>query len=526
MKKLYNKKYYENILLYVLIYILLFVVFLFNFYDTDDYSMQSVMLNKSIMDGLNFSIHYGNGRFIGNLGLYYFNYYPVIRMLFKPLVLTAMIVCCNYVFNVKSLWMRIVSSLLIIVPSSGFYAKCYSSNPCFMNYVAPVANVFFCFTLMKFIRKKKKGINAILYIVLFFSSVCMQFYSENSTIIFLVTAVFFIAYEYIAEKRVSLIKTIFLTGGIVGAVLMFIVPNHLSDRYIDKITMSEYRHIIINVPYSIGVVAKFAEYLSTAAVWIVLLGVILIYIVMKESLNDKFKFWHILFAAVYPIVCVIYKFIQTEESKVISGVKLFLMVLMCTFVLNSIIIIFRFIKKTKVKAYSVFMIFIFALSVGMFMILNQHGYRTFYLSLFIFVSLVLYLADYLIESYDLKMRTESLKLFNVSAIAVMLCIGIILPIQTIQNYDVFVMRQEYVNEKLEEDEKLIYVPKVPNKSLVRDEFLSFYKDYYTQGNKDVEIMFVDIEDWEKFEEYQSLMDNPLMSITYALSHLGYSNKVF
>ena len=523
MKNTERKRYYENILLTVFIYALLFVVFLFNFYDTDDYSMQTSWIGVKELSGLDFSIHYGNGRFIGNLALYYFNYYPITRMFVKPLVLTVIIACCYYVFNIKILWVKIATALLIIVPSSGFYAKCYSSNPCIMNYVAPVANVLICFALMKLIKKNKKGINALLYPVLFAASIFMQFYSENATIVFLTTGVFLIVFKLLTEKKIYARYIVFTVGGIIGAALMFVVPKHLSYNIIGEDVMKNYRHIIINIPYAVGVVAKFAEYFSTATVWIVIFGAILIYIVKKESPNDRFKLWHYFFAAVYPLVCVIYKFIQTEEAKVIAGVKLFLMVLMFSFLLDAVIIFFRFIKSKKVRIYSVFAVFLLAMSVGMFMILNQHGYRTFYLSLMIFVSLALYLFDFLIKTYDLKMSAEILKVFNMSAVVVLLCIGILLPMQTIQNYDVFAMRQEYVDEKIAEGEKLIYVPKVPNKSLVRDEFLSFYKHYFTRDSEDVEIRFIDIEDWEMFEEYQSMMDNPFTSITYALSHLDYSN---
>ena len=81
-----TKRNYENTLLIFFIYALLFIVFLFNFFDTDDYSMQTSYSALSIANGLDFSIHYGNGRFIGNLALYYFNFYPITRMVFKPMV--------------------------------------------------------------------------------------------------------------------------------------------------------------------------------------------------------------------------------------------------------------------------------------------------------------------------------------------------------------------------------------------------------------------------------------------------------
>ncbi len=518
-----TKRNYENTLLIFFIYALLFIVFLFNFFDTDDYSMQTSYSALSIANGLDFSIHYGNGRFIGNLALYYFNFYPITRMVFKPMVLTVLIGCIIYVFEIKKLWLKIATALLIIMPSSGFYAKCYSSNPCIMNYVAPLANVFVCFALMKIIGRRKKKMRLLLYTVLFIASICMQFYSENATVIFLATAVFLIAYKYFTEKKFEADHIIFFIGGIIGAALMFIVPKHISYSVIGENVMSSYRQIIFNIPFAIGVVAKFAEYFSTAAIWIVIFGAVLTYIVIKESPDDKFKLWHIVFSNVYPAVCVFYKFTQTEEAKVISSVKLFLMVLMFAFLLNALIIIFRFIKDIKTKSYSVFAIFALAMSVGMFMILTLHGYRTFYLSLIIFVSLTIYLASYIVNEYGIRLEGKVLRVLNVTAVSALLCFAVLLPLQTIQNYDVFAMRQEYVDEKISQGEKLVYVPKVPNKNLVRDEFLHFYKDYFTAEHQDVDIVFIDIEDWERFEEYQSMMDNPLTSITYAVSHLQFSN---
>ena len=157
------------------------------------------------------------------------------------------------------------------------------------------------------------------------------------------------------------------------------------------------------------------------------------------------------------------------------------------------------------------------------MILTLHGYRTFYLSLIIFVSLTIYLASFIVNEYGIRLEGKVLRVLNVTAVSALLCFAVLLPLQTIQNYDVFAMRQEYVDEKISQGEKLVYVPKVPNKNLVRDEFLHFYKDYFTAEHQDVDIVFIDIEDWERFEEYQSMMDNPLTSITYAVSHLQFSN---
>ena len=116
-----------------------------------------------------------------------------------------------------------------------------------MNYVAPLANVFVCFALMKIIGRKKKKMRLLLYTVLFIASICMQFYSENATVIFLATAVFLIVYKYFTEKKFEADHIIFLIGGIIGAALMFIVPKHISYSVIGENVMSSYRQIIFNM---------------------------------------------------------------------------------------------------------------------------------------------------------------------------------------------------------------------------------------------------------------------------------------
>ncbi len=513
-----------TVILASFIYCSLFIVFLFNFFGADDYSMQTAGYGHDYLNGFDFSLRYGNGRFLGNLFLYYFNYLPIVRIVIKPLVLTIMIICMFYVFEIKTIWQRIVTALLVIFPSSGYYASCYAINACFGNYVLPIANISICLALIKATGKENRKIHYLLYLLLFALSVCMQLYCENATIVFLVTAVFLMIYEILVSKKVSTSKIIFLTGGIIGAVIMYIIPKISDNLIIDSNTMSAYRKIIFNIPFSLGVVAKFAECFSTAPICIILAGLLLIYLVKKESPKDKYKFWHIFISAVYPAVSLLYLFIQTGETKVSSDIKLLFLILVCLFLLNAVIIVFRFVKPIKEKTFLLFMAFILAMSVGMFMFVNLQGYRTFYLSLFIFIGMTLYLAQYILKTYSIKMNGEQIKRVNCIAVTVMVCFMVLLQLQTIQNYNVFAMRQEYVDLKIAEGCKEISVLKVPNTNLVRDEWIDFYKSYFTKNGNDVEIVFVDAEEWEWYWKYRSLLDNPITSVTYAVEHLEYGNN--
>lgn len=517
------KKNYRSIVFICFVYVMLFIVFMFNFFGADDYSMQT-WIRHGIKNGFDFALRYGNGRFLGNLALYYFNVVPLTRIILKPLVMTVLIACIYYVFDIKSMWQKIITAMLIIVPSSGFYASCYSINACFGNYVVPIANIFFCFSLMKITEQKKRGLNSILYALLLLASICMSLYCENCTIVFVVLGVFLVGYQFYSEKHITAERIIFLVGGILGAIVMMILPKLFDETVISAETMSGYRNLILNIPFAIGVVAKFSEYISTAAFWIAAFGAVLIYIVCKESPNDKFKSIHIICSGAWPLLCLIYLFTQTTETKVISGIKLLFLALMCIFLFNALVIFVRFMKSKEEKVFSVFAIFALAMSVGMFMFVNLHGYRTFYLSLFIIIGLILYLLRYIAKTYEVKLKKEKSKILEQVISTTFVCFSIVLTLQTIQNYDVFAIRQAYVDQEIENGSETICVPKVPNTNLVRDEWLNFYKGYYCRNNKDIEIVFVDIEDWAMYNSYRSMLDNPITSVTYAVEHLNYGNQ--
>ena len=519
-----KKNYTFTFLFAAFIYCSLFILFLFNFFGADDYSIQSGTATQNWLSGIDFSFRYGNGRFLGNLFLYYFNHFPITRIIIKPIVLTVLIFSIIYVFEIKPIWLKIIVALLVIFPSSGYYASCYSINACFGNYVTPISNVLLCLMLMKAIKSKKRKSNFLLYFFLFVLSVCMQLYCENSTIVFLTAAIFFVLFEIFTLKKLSLSNIVFLLGGIIGAIIMYIVPKLPDKLIIDEVTMSEYRKLIFNIPFSLGVIAKFSECFSTAPLWISISAFLLIYLVKKESTNDKYKFCHIFISAVYPAVSILYLFIQTGETKVNSNVKLFFLALMCLYLLNMIIIVLRFIKPIKEKTFLLFMMFIFAMSVGMFMLVNLHGYRTFYCSLFIFVSMTLYLMQYVFKTYNIKIDRIKTKRLNCIATAIMLCFIALLQLQNIQNYDVFAMRQEYIDIKTSEGFKEIYIPKVPNTNLVRDEWINFYKGFYTKNAPDIEVTFIDMEDWEWYWKYRSMLDNPITTVAYAIEHLDYGNN--
>lgn len=516
MKLSAKKSSFQSILLAVFIYVLLFVVFLFNIYATDDFLAQ--IDYGSVFGCMKISSHIGNGRFLGNFLLSLCAFKPIVRIIFKPFILTCAILLSEFIFNVKELQLKIIVSLLMIIPSSGFFANCYIQNPSFINYVVPLFGILLCIAFIKISHNKSKAIRIFLVAVTFVCAFCSQLYSENTSVIFLVLACSMLAYN-ILNKKECLMYWGMLIGATIGFAVMLIVPKIMS------LDLSEYRGFILNFPFAVGVVAKFSDYFSTAALWIALFGALQLFFLKKEAQNSKLYGVHVIIAAVYPGLCLFYKFTRTPSDKTVSTITLLLAMMMIVFFLNAGIIFLKYIKEKETRYFSIVLILLMGMSVGMFMFININGYRVFYLTLFIFICLNLYFLNYLKKRYPkVKNLLQQNRIKNAVCTILACCFAIMLPLQIIQEYDVQVIRQEYVEEKLLTGEKEIYLPKIPNKAIVRDIYLDFYEDFIMSNYPDVTVHFVDMEDWELNDKYVALLNNPVASVTYAINRLDYGNK--
>lgn len=504
-----------------------FMILFFSPYSADDYALLSILVkneNISLKEFLVSAIYFGNGRFLGNLSLWVSVYNDIFRIIVKPLYLTAIIVMTVHLFEIKKTYERIIVALFLMFPSMGFFSKCYLNTPCFFNFVAPFVGFLLSLCILKWYQTKKRGAVSKFFacIVLLVASVCMQLHSEHSTIIFILFAVGICFFERFKYKKTGLFAVLFLVGSLVGAFVMFALPRIMNVAT----KMEGYRGANLDLPYGVGVLGKFSEMISSAVLLFVLISTAQLIILFKESPQDKYRFIHMLIAAVYPIVAVIYVLnMQTSGAKSISYVKLLFLAMLTLYLINSIVIIVRFVKDTEAKWVILFITLLAAMSVGMFTVLNQHGYRTFYLALFLMFIFTIVMLKTVVKKYNLALNSEAQKVTEVVLKSAFIILVGIMTFQMLQNYDLYIMRDHYVHEKSYSENEVIEIPKLPNERLWLDEYLLLYKEYFVFAGNDKEIKFVDIEDWELYEEYQSMQDNPFTAVTYALSNFNFNKGI-
>lgn len=502
----------------------IFVVLFFSPYSADDYSLLNRLVvnpEKDLQSFLWSAIVFGNGRFLGNLELWFSVFADTFRIVAKPVFLTAIIVMTIKLFDLKNSYEKIFVAILLLFPSAGFFSKCYVNTPCFFNFVAPFVGFLLSLCIIKrYHSGEQKDLSKICAcVVLLIASVCMQLHSEHSTLIFVLAAIGVCIFERYKYKKISIPAGLFFTGSVIGAAVMFLGPRIMGVES----KMEGYRGLYINLPYAIGVLGKFSEMISTVVLLFVFISVLELMILAKRSSKDKYRTIHILVAVLYPVISLVYVLnMQTNEAKAVSYIKLIFLALLSLYVLNTIAIVLKFVKSTEAKYIMVVVVALAVLSVAVFTVLNQHGYRTFYLALFLVFIFAIVLFKTAIRECEIDFNEETRKYLGIVSKAAFSILIAVMSFQMIQNYDVVIMRDHYIKEKSYAQEEVIEIPKLPNKRIWLDEYIHLYKDYFETVTNGKEIQFVDIEEWELYEEYQSMQDNPIAAVTYAFTNFNFN----
>ncbi len=516
-----------NMLLFITMYAALFCALFFAPYVTDDHLEKIAALNFATwMDCFKGAVFYGNGRILGNFGLLSCLKSEAVRAFLKPLIVTTAVFCVNYLFNIKTLYGRIMTALLMIIPARGFFSYCFIKNPMFYNYVAPITFFLLCLSLLKY-SKETGRLKMIMLPAALILSVAMQLFSENSTVIFTIAVVLICAYELVTYKKISVHSVVTAIGSVVGlAVILFLVRFLTSHNYAMLHDMSEYRTVVFSVFNIIGVLVSFSEMFSSCVVLIAFLSAIQIFLVVKESPDDKLKKWHIAIPAAYTFISLFYAFIQSEERKVIVVLQVFFLGVFLVFLANTVVIVFRFIKSEKDKMIISFIMILAVMSVGMFSIINQHGYRTFYLSIFLVLMAGYYILLIIKREYNFEETIKKAEpVLNRTMVTLALCLTVMVSVMMMQNYSVVLMRDKYIAEKVSQGESVIQVPKLPNGNLCREEFMMGYDSYIKQLHGDIQLVYIDIEQWELYYPYVELEGNPIAVLTYVINNYNFNNII-
>lgn len=208
---------------------------------TDDYDFASQNFS-SFSDVLDYCLHYGNGRLIGNIGAAYFSTSPVLRTAVRALMLAGLVVLLPMTVNAhrKSIWL--ISFLLVFGVAPTMFAEVYSWSSGFQNYVPPVFLALLCLLLWQSSDKGRCPI-WLRCIAVFLLASFGQLYVELDSIIFVLAAGTVLVLSRNKSRARKLISLFWLAGTAVGGIIMLAIPR-LFEREYELI--AAYRHVYLS----------------------------------------------------------------------------------------------------------------------------------------------------------------------------------------------------------------------------------------------------------------------------------------
>lgn len=208
---------------------------------TDDYDF-AVLRHSSFSEILDYCLHYGNGRLIGNVGAAYFAASVPLRTAVRALMLAGLVVLLPMTVGAKRKSSWLMSFLLVFGVAPTMFAEVYSWSSGFQNYVPPVFLALLCLLLWQSAEKKRSPL-WLRCAAMFLLAAAGQLYVELDSIVFVLAAIIALVLSHKKSRSHKMLAVFWLAGAAVGGLIMLAIPR-LFEREYELI--AAYRHVYLS----------------------------------------------------------------------------------------------------------------------------------------------------------------------------------------------------------------------------------------------------------------------------------------
>lgn len=433
---------------YMLIFVVISLAFFFMIPQSDVFLFARAT-QGDFSSVLQHALYYGNGRLLGNIiGMYFSNYFEY-AFLVLSVGLTLIIVCLNKLLYSNNKYTIIPLALLVVFPSSGMISEVYYVFPAFCNYVLPCLFFLINAICIKYVINSDKltvSKGSFLALILIISGVSACLFSENTTVIVLAFSFLQLLYTFITVKKVNILQVVYTFSVVIGSGVMFILPKITKTSH----NMDHYRSVEISIHRILASFARFSEVIINLSFIMAVLSTALIFLCWKKAkLSTIVKN---IFSSFYVLFCIIsFVFSDFETADIyISRINFIAIAVVVIYILFAVIIVFSLDDK-KLRLQLVLGGVLLAASIAPMMLVNQYGFRTYYLTAIIMLVISLSVIktakfEFVVDTKD-KNKLKNVFCFN-SAIAFIL-LGSFLFVQTVYNYEFYVVRTDKMKEQIE-----------------------------------------------------------------------------
>lgn len=523
-----RSKTYIQCVEYISVFLGFFLMFLFIVPESDVH-LFALETDGSFSSVFTYSLNYGNGRLLGNILGVYFSYHFVAASLLIPLLLTLLTALLNCIIWDNNAYTVFPMAVLITLPSTGMVEECYYLFAAFCNYVVPVVLIMISLLIIKqwtctqFTNSLRQNLRLF---VLFVCGVSSCLFSENTTIVAFVISVLLVIYYYIQTKKISACLVLNVFSVLLGAVIMYLIPI-LTDT---GIKMQGYRHIAATpvqmIKQCVVSFLRFANIFNQMYIPIFLLSLSMFFLCLKQKRRMvSLKKAQLTFFAIYPFMAVglgaldshsLAPYATLYDAIDALGVILFVANVLITIMLT---------EEKSVRLPLLLMAVVAISTVAPMMIVNQSGSRTYYTTFVCVAVMSLWLLRLHITEFSRNVTNKAVlrSCFSKGAACCFLILSLALFLQSVNNYDFYVIRSKYVADKIVSNEDY-YIPYMPYESISFEDAWDNTISFAFPSASDSKQVTISIRMWEEFENYRkTILYNPIYAVSFAIENWEYKD---
>lgn len=197
---------------------------------TDDLTYMELELDN-FSDAVYYCLHYGNGRFLGNLFGIILSRIYVLQIIIKTVTPCLIIILMNRLCDFKYKVTNIILTIVLILLPSRIFEDVISWTSGFANYIFPVLITLINLYFFKYTDEKK--VNRFIFII-FITSITGQLFVEHYTVINIFIS--FVLIFYLKKEKSRKVKLAYswFAASVIGGGIMYAIPKIFSSDSIVK----------------------------------------------------------------------------------------------------------------------------------------------------------------------------------------------------------------------------------------------------------------------------------------------------
>lgn len=495
------------VLLFVVSFAVMAVLMYCSPFMSDDFEFSSFDF-QNLGEVVDYALHYGNGRLIGNVGNVYLLGSLLLRLAVKAGVTAGLIVLVPLALKLKNKLSYLLSFLLFLGVAPSMFAQIYTWTSGFQNYVPSLLILVLCYMLWNGESTGPVWKTLLKALAVFVLSLGGQLYVEHSSILSVVLGLGAVIYAFRTDKSKRLLSLVYLAGAVLGGLIMFLVPRIFEITYEFSVV---YRRVFLDsfasiVTTAYGNLLSLTYFFAGALPLCLALGFGLYGLLRKTEGRWKNKALHKaaeLLALLFPLYALVNRLLFRGTTFVYPArLNELIFTLLCLGLLFVMVCAAAHLENKKLRALLYICTGAAVFSMAPLLIVSPIGERCVFQSYFFLAAAALLL----LEELAAPLPEGSQGFLGRCGSLLCLLLSFFLVFTFLNIHRINTQRIDYIEDKLPENPEEINVCVIPSDYVFYDGPHYFGTWYYNEERHDISFTFSEYPVWQAKRRAEGWLD--------------------